>query len=44
MDQPSTNKEPVKRHFEAVNRREVQTVLGNMRPDVYDHELQGDYE
>ena len=23
--------------------REVQTVLGNMRPDLYDHELQGDH-
>jgi predicted ester cyclase len=44
MDQTSTNREFVKRHFEAVNRREVQTVLGNMRPDLYDHELQGDHE
>jgi hypothetical protein len=36
MDQTSLNREFVKRHFEAVNRREVQTVLGNMRPDLYD--------
>ena len=32
MDQTSRNREFAKRHFEAVNRREVQTVLGNMRP------------
>ena len=44
MDQTSTNREFVKRHFEAVNRRDVQTVLGNMRPDLYDHELQGDHK
>ena len=44
MDQSSTNREFVKRHFEAVNRRDVQTVLGNMRPDLYDHELQGDHK
>jgi predicted ester cyclase len=43
MDPTSTNREFVKRHFEAVNRRDVQTVLGNMRPDLYDHELQGDH-
>src|SRR5215471_6224757 len=43
MDQTGRNREFVKRHFEAVNRREVQTVLGNMRPDLYDHELQGDH-
>ena len=43
MDLTSTNRELVKRHFEAVNRREVQTVLGNMRPDLYDHELEGDH-
>jgi len=44
MDQTSTNREFVKRHFEALNRRDVQTVIGNMRPDLYDHELQGDHE
>ena len=44
MDQTSVNREFVKRHFEAVNRRDVQTVLGNMRPDLYDHELQGDHK
>lgn len=43
MDQTSTNREFVKRHFEAVNRREVPTLLGNMRPDLYDHELEGDH-
>ena len=43
MDQTTKNREFVKRHFEAVNRREVQTVLGNMRPDLCDHELQGDH-
>jgi ketosteroid isomerase-like protein len=43
MDQTSTNREFVKRHFESVNRRDVQAVLGNMRPDLYDHELQGDH-
>jgi ketosteroid isomerase-like protein len=44
MDQTSINREFVKRHFEAVNRRNIQTVLGNMRPDLYDHELQGDHK
>jgi ketosteroid isomerase-like protein len=44
MDQTSINREFVKRHFEAVNRRDVPTVLGNMRPDLYDHELQGDHK
>jgi len=34
----------IKRHFEAVNRRDVPTLLGNMRPDLYDHELPGDHE
>ena len=43
MDQTTKNREFVKRHFEAVNRREVQTVLGNMRPDLYDHEVQVDH-
>ena len=43
MDQTRRNREFVKRHFEAVNRREVQTALGNMRPDLYDHELRGDH-
>ena len=43
MDQASTNREFVKRHFEALNRRDVQTVLGNMGPDLYDNELQGDH-
>ena len=42
MDQSSTNREFVKSHFEAVNGRDVQTVVGNIRPDLYDHELQGD--
>jgi ketosteroid isomerase-like protein len=44
MDQTSINREFVKRHFEAVNRRDVQTVFGNMRPDLYDHELEGDHK
>ena len=44
MDQTSINREFVKHHFEALNRRDVQTVIGNMRPDLYDHELQGDHE
>jgi hypothetical protein len=44
MDQTSINREFVKRHFEAVNGRDVQTVLGNMRPDLYDHELEGDHK
>ena len=44
MDQTSINREFVKRHFEAVNRRDVSTVLGNMRPDLYDHELPGDHK
>ena len=43
MDQTTTNRDFVKHHFEAVNRRDVQTVLGNMRPDLYDHELKGDH-
>jgi len=43
MDQASINKEFVKRHFEAVNGRDVQTVVGNMRSDLYDHELEGDH-
>ena len=43
MDQTGTNRELVKHHFEAVNHRDVQTVLGNMRPNLYDHELQGDH-
>jgi ketosteroid isomerase-like protein len=43
MDQTSINREFVKRHFEAVSRRDAQTVMGNMRPDLYDHELQGDH-
>ena len=44
MDQTTLNREFVKRHFEAVNRRDVQTVLGNMRPDLYDDELPGDHK
>lgn len=44
MDQTSINKEFVKRHFEAVNRRDVQTVLQNMRLDLVDHELRGDHK
>lgn len=44
MDLTSINREFVKHHFEAVNGRDVQTVLGNMRPDLYDHELQGDHK
>ena len=43
MDQTST-KEFVKRHFKAVNRRDTRTVLENMRPDLYDHELKGDHK
>jgi predicted ester cyclase len=30
-------------HFEAVNRRDIQTVLANMQPGLYDHELEGDH-
>ena len=41
MNQTTTNRDFVKHHFDAVNRRDVQTVLGNMRPDLHDHELQG---
>ena len=44
MDQTNRNREFVKRHFEAMSRREVQTVIGNMRADLYDHELQGDHK
>ena len=44
MDQTTKNREFVKRHFEAVNRRDVRTVLGNVRPDLCDHELQGDHK
>ncbi len=44
MDQTSINRDFVKRHFEAVNRRDVRTVVGNMRPDLYDHERQGDHK
>jgi len=44
MDEASINREFVKRHFEAVNRRDVQTVVGNMRSDLYDHELEGDHK
>jgi ketosteroid isomerase-like protein len=44
MDHTSINREFVKRHFEAVNRRDIQTVLGNMRPDLYDHEIEGDHK
>lgn len=44
MDLTSTNREFVRHHFEAVNRRDVQTVVGNMRPDLYDHELEGDHK
>lgn len=44
MDQTSINREFVKRHFEAVNRQEMQTVVGNMQPDLYDHELPGDHK
>ena len=44
MDQATINREFVKRHFEAVNRRDVQNVVGNMRSDLYDHELEGDHK
>ena len=44
MDQASINREFVKHHFEAVNRRDVQTVVGNLRLDLYDHELEGDHK
>ena len=43
VGQASTNRDFVKRHFEAVNRREVQTVLQSMRADLYDHELKGEH-
>ena len=44
MDQTTPNRDFVSHHFEAVNRRDVQTVVRNMRPDLYDHELQGDHK
>lgn len=44
MDQASINRGFVKQHFEAVNRRDVQTVVGNMRSDLYDHALEGDHK
>ena len=44
MDQASTNRDFVKHHFEAVNRRDIQTVLANMRADLYDHELEGEHQ
>jgi predicted ester cyclase len=37
------NREFVRRHFEATNRREVETVVGNMRSDLVDHEIVGDH-
>jgi len=44
MEQARKNKELVIRHFEAINRRDVQTVVGNMLPALYDHELDGDHK
>ena len=44
MDEARKSKEFVIRHFEAVNRRDMQTVVGNMLPDLYDHELDGDHQ
>jgi predicted ester cyclase len=43
MEQAHKNKEFVIRHFEAINRRDIQAVLGNMLPSLYDHELDGDH-
>jgi len=43
MEQARKNKEFVIRHFEAINRRDVQRVLDNMLPSLYDHELDGDH-
>lgn len=44
MDHTKVNKEFVIRHFEAVNCRDLKTVVGNMLPDLYDHELHGDHK
>jgi ketosteroid isomerase-like protein len=44
MDEVSKNREFMLRHFEAINRRDIQTVVGNMLPDLYDHELEGDHQ
>jgi len=44
MDEPRKNKEFVIRHFEALNRRDIQGLLTNMLPDLYDHELDGDHQ
>jgi hypothetical protein len=44
MEQARKNKEFVIRHFEAINRQDVQTVVGNMLPALYDHELNGDHK
>jgi hypothetical protein len=31
-------------HFEALNRRNVETVKANMSPALFDHELEGDHQ
>jgi predicted ester cyclase len=37
------NRAFVRHHFEAINRREMETVFGNIKPDLVDHELVGDH-
>jgi predicted ester cyclase len=44
VNKTEINKAFVTRHFEATNRREVETIAGNMRPDLLDHELVGDHK
>jgi predicted ester cyclase len=44
VNQTELNRDFVKRHFEATNRREVETVARNMRPDLVDHELVGNHQ
>jgi predicted ester cyclase len=37
------NRDFVRRHFEAINRREMEAVVGDINPDLIDHELLGDH-
>ena len=41
MDVVQKNKEFAIRHFEAINRRDIQAVVDNMVPNLHDHELDG---
>ena len=43
MDQTQKNKGFVIRHFESLNRGDVETVKANMSPALFDHELEGDH-